>query len=154
MVTLESANNLFGNEMKKNLLMFTDGSDQESFIEEIAYAKKHNIMVYVYNIGTDKGGVIKDKNGVLKNKNGDIVVVKRTDKIKELAMKTGGAYMKYSLANDDIKLLADTIQNNFQVREKENSIIKDRKELFYYPLALAILFIFISLFSIPKGVKS
>ena len=154
MVTLESANNLFGNEKKKNLLMFTDGSDQKNFIKEIAYAKKHNIMVYIYNIGTDKGGVIKDKDGILKDKNGDIVVVKRTDNIKELAMKTGGAYMKYSLANDDIKLLADTIQNNFKGKEEENSTIKDRKELFYYPLALALLFIFISLFSIPKGVKS
>jgi Ca-activated chloride channel family protein len=154
MVTLESANNLFGNEKKKNLLMFTDGGDQKSFNKEIAYAKEHNIIVYIYNIGTDKGGVIKDKNGVLKDKNGDIVVVKRTDNIKELAMETGGAYMKYSLANDDIKLLADTIQNNFKAKEEENSTIKDRRELFYYPLALALLFIFISLFSIPKRIKS
>jgi len=154
MVALESANNLFGKEQKKSLLIFTDGSDQKEFNEEIAYSKKHNIVVYIYNIGTDKGGIIKDKNGVLKDKNGDIVVVKRTDNIKELAMKTGGAYMKYSLANDDIKLLADTIQNNFEAKKEENSTIKDRRELFYYPLALALLFIFISLFSIPKGVKS
>jgi Ca-activated chloride channel family protein len=154
MVALESANNLFGKEQKKSLLIFTDGSDQQEFSQEIAYAKEHSIVVYVYNIGTDKGGVIKDTNGVLKDKNGDIVVVKRTDNIKELALKTGGAYMKYSLANDDIKLLADTIQNNFEAKKEENSTIKDRRELFYYPLVLALLFIFISLFSLPKGVKS
>ncbi len=150
MVVLESANNLFGDEKKKTLLIFTDGSDQKEFNKEIAYAKKNNIVVYIYNIGTDKGGVIKDKNGVLKDKNGNIVVVKRTDNIKQLAMSTGGAYMKYSLANDDIKLLADTIQNSYQSKKEENSTIKDRKELFIYPLSLAILFFFIALFSIPK----
>ena len=153
MVTLESANNLFGDETKKTLLMFTDGSDQKEFTKEIEYAKGHNIVVYIYNIGTDKGGIIKDKNGVIKDGNGNIVVVKRTDNIKELAMKTGGAYMKYSLANDDIKLLANTIQSSFKAKKEESSTIKDRRELFYYPLILALLSIFISLFSIPKGVK-
>jgi len=150
MVTLESANNLFGDEKQKILLIFTDGSDQKEFSKEIAYAKEHHIVVYIYNIGTDKGGIIKDKHGVLKDKSGNIVVVKRTDNIKKLAIKTGGAYMKYSLANNDIKLLSDTIQSSFKAKKEENSTIKDTKELFYYPLALALLFLFISLFSIPK----
>ncbi len=44
--------------------------------KEIAYAKAHNISVYIYNIGTTKGGVIKEKNGVLKDKNGDIASCK------------------------------------------------------------------------------
>ncbi len=151
MVALESANNLFGDEEKKILLIFTDGGDQKEFKKEIAYAKEHNIVVYIYNIGTDKGGVIKDKNSVLKDKNGDIVVVKRTDNIKKLAMATGGAYMRYSLANNDIKLLADTIQKSYIDRKEESSTIKDRRELFYYPLFLAILSIFVALFSLPTS---
>ncbi len=149
LTVLKSSNELFGEEKKKILLMFTDGSDQREFSKEIAYAKEHNIVVFIYNIGTKKGGVIKDKNGVLKDKNGDIVVVKRNDNIKELAMKTGGAYMNYSLAKGDIKLLVDTIQNSFKAKEEQNSTIKDRRELFYYPLALAMLFYLMSLFSIP-----
>ena len=149
LTVLKSSNELFGEEKKKILLMFTDGSDQREFSKEIAYAKEHNIVVFIYNIGTTKGGVIKDKNGVLKDKKGDIVVVKRNDNIKALAMKTGGAYMNYSLAKDDIKLLVDTIQNSFQAKEEQNSTIKDKEELFYYPLALAILFYLMSLFSIP-----
>jgi Ca-activated chloride channel family protein len=150
LATLESANNLFGEEKKKILLMFTDGGDQSDFSKEIAYAKSHNISVYIYNIGTEKGGVIKDKNGVLKDKNGDIVVVKRNDKIKELAIQSGGAFMIYSLAKDDIKLLVDTIQNKYKAKEEESSTIKDREELFYYPLALAIIFYMMSLFSLPR----
>ena len=150
LATLESANNLFGEEKKKILLLFTDGSDQTEFSKEIAYCKAHNIVVYIYNIGTQKGGVIKDKNGVLKDKNGDIVVVKRTDNIKTLAMQTGGAYMNHSLAKDDIKLLAQTIENSYKANEEENSTIKDKQELFYYPLSLAILCLFIAFFSLPN----
>ncbi len=150
LASLESADNLFGEEKRKILLMFTDGGDQSSFEKEIAYAKAHNISVYIYNIGTTKGGVIKEKSGVLKDKNGDIVVVKRTDHIKELALKTGGAYMKYSLAKDDIKLLVETIESRYEAKEEKSSTIKDRKELFYYPLILAITLIFATLFSVPR----
>ncbi len=150
LASLESADNLFGEEKRKILVMFTDGGDQSSFEKEIAYAKAHNISVYIYNIGTTKGGVIKEKSGVLKDKNGDIVVVKRTDHIKELALKTGGAYMKYSLAKDDIKLLVETIESRYEAKEEKSSTIKDRKELFYYPLILAITLIFATLFSVPR----
>ena len=150
MTTLISANNLFGEEKRKILLIFTDGSDQKQFDKEISYCKENNIIVYIYNIGTDKGGVINDKDGVLKDKEGNIVVVKRTDNIKKLALETGGAYMKYSLNNNDIKLLANTIQSRYKAITEEISTIKDRKELFYYPLSLAILFLFMALFSMPK----
>ncbi len=149
MTTLTSANNLFGEEKRKILLIFTDGGDQKEFSKEIEYCKSNNIIVYIYNIGTDKGGVIKDRGVILKDKNGDIVVVKRTDNIKKLALETGGAYMKYSLDNNDVKLLADTIQSRYKATNEESSTIKDRKELFYYPLILAILLLFMALFSIP-----
>lgn len=146
---LKSSNELFMEEKKKTLLIFTDGGDQKDFSKEVEYAKENNIVIYIYNIGTDKGGVIKNNKDVLKDKNGDIVIVKRNDNIKKLAIDTGGAYMKYSLVNDDIKLLADRIQNVYNEKE-EKGTIKDKKELFYYPLALAILLFFISLFSFPK----
>lgn len=150
LATLESANNLFSEEKKKILLLFTDGGDQRDFSKEIVYAKAHNIAIYIYNIGTDKGGVIKDEHGVLKDKNGDIVVVKRTDDIKALAIQSGGAYMKYSLAKEDVKLLVETIQSRYEAKDEENSTIKDRKELFYYPLILSLFFLFLALFSLPR----
>ncbi len=150
LATLKSANNLFGDEKNKIVLLFTDGGDSDDFSKEIEYAKEHKITVYIYNIGTEKGGVIKDKNGVIKDKNGDIVVVKRNDKIKELALKTGGAYLKYSLNKDDIKLLTDAIAKKHKAKEESSTIIKDRVELFYYPLALSIVLFFISLFSLPR----
>ncbi len=150
---LKSSNELFGDEKRKILLIFTDGGDEKDFTKEIDYAKSHNISIYIYNIGTIKGGVIKEKNGVLKDKNGNIVIVKRNDKIKELALKSSGAFMTYSLAKDDIKLLVDTIEKRYKADNEENSTIKDREELFYYPLLLAIILFFATLFSTPKFKK-
>jgi len=150
LATLKAADNLFEDKKKKILLMFTDGGDSKEFSKDIAYAKDHNIAVYIYNIGTKKGGVIKEKNGVLKDKNGDIVVVKRNDNIKELALKTAGAYLEYSLNKNDIKLLTDAIANRYKAKDETTTIIKDRVELFYYPLALAIVLFFASMFSFPR----
>jgi len=147
---LEVASELFKKEKKKALLLFTDGSDQKSFEKEIAYAKAHDITVFVYNIGTKKGGVIKDKNGVLKDSHGDIVVVKRDDAIKTLALKSGGAYLNASLKKDDIRQLADAIRSRFKAEAKEESTIADKKELFYDPLLLAIILFLSAITSIPR----
>ena len=61
--------------------------------------------------------------------------------------------MTYSLSKDDIKLLVDTIEQRYKAEEEENSTIRDREELFYYPLILAILLFFATLFSVPKFKK-
>ena len=150
MSALEAADNLFENQEKKVLVLFTDGGDDKDFSEEIAYAKAHHISVFIYAIGTEKGGVIKTKEGVLKDQNGDIVVVKRNDAIKKLAMKTGGAYMVYSLKKGDIKVFAEMIRSKFKAKMQEETTIKNKEELFYYPLAAGVLFLFMAFFSLPK----
>ena len=147
---LEAANNLFEDNKKKVLVLFTDGGDKKSYEKEISYAKEHHISVFVYAIGTKKGGVIKTKNGVLKDQKGDIVVVKLNPAIKELALKSGGAYLEYSLKHNDIKALCDAIKSKFKAQQEEESIIKDKQELFYYPLGVAILLLFAGLFSFPR----
>ena len=133
----------------KALLIFTDGGDNSDFSKEIAYAKEHNIKVFVYAVATKKGSVIKTKRGVIKDKNGNIVITKLNSKIKELALKSGGAYMEYSLREGDMKYLAKTIESKFKAKEGKSRVIKDTKELFYYPLAVAIVLLFIGLFSLP-----
>jgi len=149
MNALEVTNDLMKESEKKALILFTDGGDKTDFSEEISYAKTHQIVVYVYNIGTSKGGVIPDRNGAMTDKNGDIVVVRLNPKIKELALQSGGAYMESSLKNNDIKFLAEAIKKRFSEKNVENSTIRDVRELFYYPLALALLMLFMALYSLP-----
>jgi len=148
MSALEAANDLYQTDEKKAFLIFTDGGDQSDFSKEIAYAKEHNIVVFVYAIGTDKGGVIKTKNGALKDKNGNIVVVKINENVKKLALQTGGAYMRSTLSNKDIAMLSNAIKSRFKAKGSEVNSIKDRLELFYYPLVLAILLFFMANFSL------
>ena len=149
MNALEVTNDLMKESEKKALILFTDGGDKSDFSEEIAYAKAHNIVVFVYNIGTEKGGVIADQNGAMTDAKGDIVVVRLNEKIKTLALQSGGAYMKYSLKGNDIDALADAIKQRFSEKNVEDSTIRDLRELFYYPLMLALLLLFMSLYGLP-----
>jgi len=150
MSALEVTQNLLKKSKKKALLLFTDGGDKRDYSKEIAYAKKHGIVLFVYAIGTDKGGVIKTKQGVLKDKKGDIVIVRRNDAIKALAIETGGAFMRYSLEQNDIVALAENIRAKFKSNRKREHTIKDTQEMFVYPLALAVLLFLISLSSLPR----
>ncbi len=149
MNALEVTNDLMKESPKKALVLFTDGGDKKDFSEEISYAKVHNIVVFVYNIGTQKGGVIPESSGALTDKNGDIVVVRLNEKIKTLALQSGGAYMKYSLKNNDIDALAQAVKQRFSEKNEEESTIKDVRELFYYPLSLGLLLLLLSLYSLP-----
>ncbi len=149
MNALEVTNDLMKESENKALVLFTDGGDNTDFSKEIAYAKAHHIVVFVYNIGTQKGGVIPTAEGAMTDKNGDIVVVRRNDKIKQLALQSGGAYMESSLQTNDIKALADAIKQRFTKKNLENSTIRDVKEFFYYPLILALLLLVMSLYSLP-----
>lgn len=150
MSALYSVNNLLKDEKVKRVLIFSDGGDKKSYQKEIEYAKKNHIKVYIYAIATKKGGVIKDKNGVIKDKNGDIVIVKLNEAIKELALESGGAYMSYSLQNDDIKGLVKQIEKDAKDKKTKTLKIKDTKELFIYPLMISILAFILSFISLPR----
>lgn len=143
---LEVSNDLLKDEKNKILLIFTDGGNEDNYENEISYAKTHNISVYVYNIGTSKGGIIKDDNG-------NAVLVKLNGNIKKLALNSNGAYMEQSLNQDDIKQLSELINNNYKANAEKEEVIKDEKELFYYPLILAIILFFMGIFSLPRRQK-
>ena len=71
---LEVAARSIKNEKKKYILLFSDGGDKEDFSAEIAYAKEHNIVVFIIGIGTKKGAPIKAKNGEFIKQNGKIIL--------------------------------------------------------------------------------
>jgi Ca-activated chloride channel family protein len=150
---LKAANKLYENDEKKAILIFSDGGDNKDFSKEIAYAKAHNISVFVYNCATREGGAIKIDNNFLKDKSGNLVIVKANENIKNLALKTGGAYMPYSLKQDDLKLLTDAIYKKFEAKSKDEKI-SDYKELFYYPLILAIILFFLYFFQGVRDAKN
>ena len=142
---LKSTQNLLNNSDKKALIIFTDGTDSDKFDEEINYANENNIKVFVYTIATKKGGVIKIKDGILKDKKGNIVVTRLNENIKELALKTNGAYLEYSTSSSDIKMFVEAIKDKFKAKQKKDVTIRNNVELFYIPLGLAIIFFFVAI---------
>jgi len=150
---LEVTSNLLKENKKKALFLFTDGGDKSDYSKEIAYAKEQGILLFVYAIGTKKGGIIKTENGVLKDKKGDIVVVKRNEAIKHLAIESGGAYLEHSMNSNDIKVLTQNIKSKFKATQKNEQVIKDIQELFVYPLGLSLVLLFLSFSSLPRRVK-
>ncbi|MBD3800578.1 MAG: VWA domain-containing protein [Campylobacterales bacterium] len=147
---LEQTDALLAGSDKKALMLFTDGGDKTDFSKEIAYAKAHGIVVFVYNIGTEKGGVIPDSGGAMTDRNGDIVVVRRNDGIKELALESGGAYMAYSLRHNDIDALAQAIKARFTTKKEDTNVIRDTRELFVWPLGGGIILLIMALYSLPR----
>ncbi len=139
---LRSVDTLFKDEKNKILVLFSDGGDNEEFSKEIKFAKENKISVFVYLTATNKGGLFKAPNN-------DVVLLKANQNIKDLALKTGGAYMQSSLNNDDMKALNSLISSKFKNNETKDEMIKDQKELFYYPLCLSMVLFFMANFSLP-----
>ena len=150
MAPLISANDLLSKQKQKILVIFSDGGDSKKLTKEIEYARKHHIVVFIYATATKKGGVIKTKNGVQKDSNGNIVISRLNSAIKRLAIESGGGYMEYSLNRDDMRYFAQKIMQKAKAKESKQSIIKDYKELFYYPLIASIILLFMALFSLPQ----
>ncbi|BDY11712.1 vWA domain-containing protein [Hydrogenimonas cancrithermarum] len=147
---LEVTENLLHQSDKKAVLIFTDGGDKKEFSKEIAYARAHGIKVFIYAIGTEKGGVMKSDGGIVRDSVGNIVITRLNPAVKVLAEETGGVYMRYSLSSGDMKQLAEAIRSRLKATKTKESLLKDREELFYYPLMVAIALFLAAYASLPK----
>ncbi len=149
---LKVTGNLLKKREQKGLLIFTDGGDQKDFSKEIEYAKKHGIKVFVYALGTKKGGAMRLENGdFVRDEKGDIVITSLNGAVASLAKKSGGVYREFSLSSSDMKEFANDILKRLEATSSEERTIKMSKELFYYPLAVSILLFLISFSSLPRG---
>jgi len=153
--TLEITNKLLKDYSNKNLLILSDGGDKKEFDEEIEYANKNNISVYTIALASKNGAAIKQKDGnYLTNQNGEIVTVKLNENIKKLSLNTNGGFINYSLDNNDLNEIINDIENKSKKEQFQSRKHKTYTELFYYPLALGIFFLFIAFSSTPKFRKS
>jgi len=149
--TLETTNKLLKGYENKNLLILTDGGNEQDYQEEIEFANKNNINIYTIATATKKPSPIKLNDGNFMTKSdGSIVTVSLNEKIKELSMNTNGGYIHFSNSNEDIKQILADIENKSSKKELESKKFKTYTELFYYPLGLAILLLFIAFSSLPN----
>jgi Ca-activated chloride channel family protein len=134
----------------KILVLFSDGGDKEAIKNFKEILKDNGIDLYVVLVGSKKGAPVLDENNKpYKLKDGTIAITQRNDALGELAKDLGGAFVIASNGKEDMKELAKLIHAKYQNQVQGAVKIKQRVELFYYPLALAILILLISMSSTP-----
>ena len=150
---LEVVNNSMQKDAKKYVLLLSDGGDSKDFSSEIAYAKAHDITVFVLGVGTTKGAPIALGNGNFIQKNGKVMITKLNENIAQLATQTGGVYVQNVNANDDVKMLLSEIEKHAEKKELKKEKIEKYFPLFYYPLGLALFILLLATSSMSKREK-
>ncbi|MGB5867920.1 MAG: tetratricopeptide repeat protein [Arcobacteraceae bacterium] len=150
---LEATKYMLADFKVKNLIILSDGGNEDDYKEELSFAKENDIVIYSIGLATKKGAPIPNENGYVTNKNGDIVTLKLNESIKNLSLKSAGGYIDYSLDSTDVDAIINRI--NIQSKKEELNIqkVKTYTELFYYPLSLALLLLLLSLSSFPRFKK-
>lgn len=147
---LETVDDKVKNKTQRYLFILSDGGDEGDFSKEIAYAKEHNIVVFVLGIGTKKGAPIKLESGSFVKYKGKIIISKLNDSIGSLATKSGGVYIESVNSDEDIKRMHKEIESRAKQKELKSQTIQNFVPLFYYPLGLSLLILLIATSSMSK----
>ncbi|EQB40048.1 hypothetical protein M947_03235 [Sulfurimonas hongkongensis] len=142
------------NRDEKYLLILSDGGDAIDFRDEIEFAQKNKIVVFVLGIATKEGAPVKKEDGNFIKQNSKIIISKLNKEISSLATESGGVYIKSSLSNTDVKAMLKEIKSISKEKELKSEEINKYEPLFYYPLALALFLLLIATSSISKRGKT
>jgi len=103
---LEATKYMLNSFKVKNLIIRSDGGNENQYKDELSFALKNNIAIYSIGLATEIGSPIHNgDNTYLTNKNGDIVTVKLNKSIQKLSLKSQGGYINYTLNNSDVKAI-------------------------------------------------
>jgi len=147
----DQAGQLLEKKDPKILILFTDGGDEEAIVGFGNILKDSHIDLYVVLVGTIEGAPVLDENGkalILKDKT--MAITQRNDALGKLAKANDGAYVVASSGKQDIESLVSVIKGKYKNKQQGQIRIKQRVELFYYPLGLGLLFLLMSLSSAPR----
>lgn len=148
---LRSAESMLSHAKKKNLLLFTDGGDSSDFSKEIELAKEKDLRIFVIGIGSEQGSPVKSEAGSFVKHKGNILISKLNPEMKKLATQTGGVYIEAVLGDEDIKAMLEEIEAIAEKSSLKEEKIPRYTQLFYYPLALAVLFLLLAFSSLPRA---
>lgn len=132
----------------KEVLIITDGAEFDKSNELIKIAKENSLKVHAITLGTQIGSQIIVDNEPLKDMKNSIVITKGNPWLENVTSSTRGVHLKIPSEMDKFNDFA----NNIGTLDVKIVDIRseDIKELFYYPLGLAILLLFMVFNSFPK----
>ncbi|RLA66865.1 MAG: VWA domain-containing protein [Epsilonproteobacteria bacterium] len=126
----------------KNLVLITDGGEEQEIEKLISLVRKANVSLSILALGSKKGATLQNKDGTLvKDKNGHLVISRINPLLKTLSRAVSGTYMT---ASSSAKATALELSKNLQKEQhKIQKIQKYYRELYHWPLGLAILLFFL-----------
>ena len=137
---------------QKIAIVVSDGGkegDLGTFRQLLLDAK---IKLYAILIGTKVGSPVLDKDGKAVLKNEEVVMSHLNMELGKIAKESGGDYVVADYNDANIEDLAQEIEKNLHYGSlKKRLHVKDKVELFYYPLLLALVLLLLALFSRPNG---
>jgi len=134
------------------LVVFTDGGDTEALKGFQSRLQENNITLYSVLVGTDKGAPVLDAKGrPVHTREGSLAITQRNDALIAIAKATGGDGMIAANGKSDMQHLADMIHTKFAVKNRGNTTVKERTELFVYLLAAATVLLLLGLISLPRN---
>jgi len=137
---------------QKILIVFTDGGDKEALQGLGERLKEYGITLYAVLVGTEKGAPVLDRKGhPMKKKNGTLAITQINKGLGEIAKATGGNYVIAGYGRGDVRRLAGEIHRKFSGRSKGEIRVRERVELFVYPLVGAVILLLMGLSSMPRS---
>jgi Ca-activated chloride channel family protein len=141
----------------KIAVVVTDGDIEKDALEDFEkIILNEGIKLFVILVGTERGAVVLDDTGKPIRISGKFIKSRMRKYIGEIAKKSGGDYIIATSSIQGVKSIADKIKS-FKIPERaSNQIInvKNRIELFYYPMILSLIILISALFSLPTNLRS
>lgn len=134
----------------KILILLTDGEEHEGQLNRISGKLKDlNVKLLIVGVGTLNGGPIPLSDGLRKDykrdMNGNVVITKlREDLLKEVARQVNGLYLTSKSISQISSVLLQEIENAKRI-ESEKSMQSKFINLYYIPLLVACVFLFIDM---------
>lgn len=136
-------------DMNRAVIIITDGENHED--DPVAMARQaaeKGINVYTIGVGLPKGSPIpipssSGQKSFLKDQEGKVVISKLNERmLEEIAAEGNGKYIRANNIRLGLNSLFDDI-NKIEKKEIEASIYSEYEEMFQYPIAFALLLLFI-----------
>ncbi len=128
---------------QKNLIIFTDGGEDRDLNELVQLCKKNSIIPYIVATGSNSGATLKKENKPILDTNKNLVISKINPLLEPLAKECNGEYYELHTNKDIAKeIIADIKNKNSDI--KSTIKVLSYKELFMFPLVIALLSFFIS----------
>jgi len=128
---------------QKNLIIFTDGGEDRDLSKLVNICKKKSIIPYIVATGLNSGTILKKDDKPILDSNKNLVISKINPLLKPLAKECGGKYYQLNETKDIAdEIIADIKNQDSSI--KSTTKVLSYKELFMFPLFIALIGFFVS----------